>query len=271
MGSNTEINFTRLLGKCMELADNKKCNDWRFDKYVESLENYLEDLSKTGANKPAQDQLKEYTRKVEFLKNLSQINKPAEEKKSSIKLVNPGPVLSAKDTKVKQIFIQAELNEERLLRNELIGVEDADQSESNNNTSDLNMDEILAQEEEKQRTIAEKMIEMTQSMKENSKFASEILREDNKKLNEIITVADKNYQNLKGANEHLDQHITRCCNWWIWILVVVVFAVFIMMVMFMKFFSKKKYSIYDSSTAAPLVTSAVSSLLTNNSMSHDEF
>ncbi|CAN8029335.1 unnamed protein product [Ixodes persulcatus] len=42
--SRLEINFGRLLQRCVVLADDRNPTNWRFKKYVECLEDMLRDL-----------------------------------------------------------------------------------------------------------------------------------------------------------------------------------------------------------------------------------
>lgn len=101
------------------------------------------------SSKPSVDTLKDYTRRVDFLKkigNLKVNNYLPKLKHNRLSLViiiisflqekkvnentnpivnatipNPGPIITKKDVKPKQIYHKTQLNQENLLRDELLG------------------------------------------------------------------------------------------------------------------------------------------------------
>lgn len=65
----------------------------------------------------------------------------------------------------------------------------------------------------------------------------------------MSSTAEKNADNLKGVNEHLETKVSKSCfNCWIWMMIMIIMIVFVMMVLFMKLFPKKKY--YDDYSSA---------------------
>lgn len=218
MIANLEINFQRLMSKCEELAADQKNNDWRFEKYVLSLEDLLKSLSKTAAkfvffdkfswftykssvfSKLPQHTLKEYSKRVEFLKEMS----TSHNKTSSLPIIiNPGPINTAKDTQKKQIYQQLQVNQENALRDELFStsngyllwnlnitldstfcsvsyLDNNTNLRDNETTGDVDLDKLLAEQQKEQDKIAEEMIEVAKRIKENTLHANSIIKSDNK-------------------------------------------------------------------------------------------
>jgi len=91
--SQLEVNFTRLLARCEGMAAEKKFSDWRLDKYLAALDEWLVQLSNIPLNaaaaaavgsdaaanaaasqqiaRPPPDVIAAYKKKVEFLRNLA--------------------------------------------------------------------------------------------------------------------------------------------------------------------------------------------------------
>lgn len=87
--SQLEVNFTRLLARCEGMAAEKKFSDWRLDKYLDALDDWLVQLSNIplptepteggggggGVIRPPPDVITAYKKKVEFLRNLATTEK----------------------------------------------------------------------------------------------------------------------------------------------------------------------------------------------------
>ena len=87
--SQLEVNFTRLLARCEGMAADKKFNDWRMDKYLSALDEWLVQLSNIPLSgggggggrggghviRPPPDVIAAYKKKVEFLRNLATTEK----------------------------------------------------------------------------------------------------------------------------------------------------------------------------------------------------
>ena len=102
---------------------------------------------------------------------------------------------------------------------------------------------------EEQEKIAEEMILLTRSLKEQSSVAGDIIRKDNIKLEASSSMADSNLDKLKVETERVGEFSARGnCRRWIWLMMVLVMFTFIGMVLKMRLFSKKVYISPSSST-----------------------
>ena len=150
--SQLEVNFTRLLARCEGMAAEKKFSDWRLDKYLDALDDWLVQLSNiplppdagdgnTGANgviRPPPDVITAYKKKVEFLRNLSATEKLT---KAGDKALATGQLLGGGQTgptqatvadksvgKTSELQLAAQGRLDQDLREELFG--DANRPES---------------------------------------------------------------------------------------------------------------------------------------------
>ncbi|CAF0974662.1 unnamed protein product [Brachionus calyciflorus] len=244
---NLEINFQRLLAKTTELAEKEEVTpDWRLGKYVEYLEDFLKQLNKLTVNKPSVDALKDYAKRVEFLKQVSSIkNKkndiPSQKLiDSTLKLANPGQIITKKDVRQKQIYHKTFLKQENALRDQLFGKTKSNSLDSEN----IELQELIRLEQENQEKIAQEMLKSVSSIKENSLLASRIIKTDTELLGKMNSTVEANSDNLKVVNDDLHERVSRSCNCWIWLMILLIMIIFIMMVLFMKLFPKKKYANY---------------------------
>ena len=115
-----EINFKRLLSKCEELLENNFDDDfWRLEKYILVLEEQFFNLNKL-AKKPSIDCLKDYSRRLEFLKNSTKTkNNPDSHEFLTTILPKRTESTIQKASEPKQIFHKAKMNQESLIREQL--------------------------------------------------------------------------------------------------------------------------------------------------------
>ena len=79
MKSRNEIDFLRLLKQCQKIADQK---NWRLEKYVDALSEFLDKLRNQNVNQVSRDTLEEYGRKIQFLRGIIETEKlPSAEKR----------------------------------------------------------------------------------------------------------------------------------------------------------------------------------------------
>ncbi|RNA11465.1 Vesicle transport USE1, partial [Brachionus plicatilis] len=247
---NLEINFQRLVAKTTELAEQKdERPDWRLEKYVQNLDEILKQLNKLTVNKPSNDALKDYGRRIEFLRQLSNIKNKKnflstkQQHEPSLKLSNPSALMTTKDVKQKQIYHQTFLNQETVLRDQLFSKSSTKILEK----EEKELQELIREEQEYQEKVANEMLKSVSSIKENSLLARKIIKSDMENLENLSTNASSNSENLKSVNENLTERVSRSCNCWIWLMILLIFIIFVMMVLFMKLFPKQKYSSYISS------------------------
>ena len=87
----------------------------------------------TFKSKPSVDSLKDYLKRVDFLKQVGNFKQSCKEISinnfESVKLQNPGAILSKKDMKPKQIYHRTQLNQEKVLRDSLLGINSSKEDE----------------------------------------------------------------------------------------------------------------------------------------------
>jgi len=223
----------------------------------------LKELEKI-TNKPSADTLNDYTKRVDFLKQINNFNSTQKTNEKEVLhtinqlIPNPGPIVTSRDIKQKQIYHKSQLNKDKLLREQLLGKKNED--EKTQSSGDFN--KLLAEHHESQEKIANEMIKSVRAIKENSYLANSIIKSDNKLLENLNSSAVKNSDNLKSVNDHLSERVSRSCNCWIWVMLFLIMMVFIMMVLFMKLFPKRRYA-----TTSPLPSeSTYTHFLNNNTL-----
>jgi len=245
--TRAEINFTRLLNQCENMIeDNKEQDDWRIRKYVESLEERLEEIKK-GPNRPSKDVIDDYSRRVNFIKKLLQAADmgSSSEKVVASSLVSHGAATTQKPVtkKIHQTMTARFAGQQR---DELFSTSKSDtvrkrtgDGVGNEGSTTEDLDSILRQHHVQQEKLAEDMLLLARNLKEHSLIAGNIIKKDKDTLNKTSTLTDHNYDQLQDASNKLSYHADRACKCWVWLLLILVFAVFVSMVMFMKLFKKR--------------------------------
>lgn len=254
MPSRIEINFQRLLARCETMAGDKDHGDWRLEKYVCALQDNLADLKKSPSP-PVEETLNEYNKKIEFLKGLIQTEKlpsPSDRALAS-QFLAPAKTATLPDqsnaytTSSKELHLQASSRYTNEMRQELLGEDDDLAIENglrrrkydNDGGSTEDLDTVLQHHRNVQEKLAEDMLSLTRSLKHNSVVASTIIKDDNRKLEETLKLADTNYDKLKKESERLEAHTKRACNWWLWGSLMLVCLIFLWMIIFIRLFPKK--------------------------------
>jgi len=261
--SKLEINFRRLLERCeamaAEIQDNKENVSWRLEKYVSTLQKQVTELKKSSS-KPSADTMNEYNKKVEFLKGLIETQKmksPTEKLLASQQLVRPLSQTPTQTTqtdkgrpinRAQELHIRAKSQINKEMRSELLGEDNKKDAPGLRNrltgdkkgeTKDESIDTVLQYHQNMQEKIADEMIKMAQNLKHTSVMASNIIKEDNKTLEQSTKLADSNFEKLKRESERLEELTQRPCSWWIWIMLITVCVVFMWMIIFIRLFPKK--------------------------------
>jgi SNARE protein 1 len=168
---------------------------------------------------------------------------------SQFKLSNPGPIITNKDVKTKQIYHKTQLNKENLMREKLLGSGTAKAKTSDEPTESVDLTKLIAKQRENQEKLTEEMLRAVRGLKHNVGAVDQILKKDNQGLNKMNETAEKNSDNLKVVNDRLNERVSRTCNCWIWMMLMIILMVFIMMILFMKLFPKRRYG-YDLPTSS---------------------
>ncbi|CAG5049277.1 unnamed protein product [Parnassius apollo] len=252
--SKEEMNVRLLLNKCELIAKQEPLDgNWRLKKYVEALSEMITEL-KTAPDKPSKDLLNEYSKRVAFLKGLIQtanLNSPIE-KLEAVQLLSHGIATVSTEASAQEIHQKTVAKYGVELRSELFGLEDSDEALrkrniikapnfTSNSTSQEDIDSLLKYHQNMQEKVAENMVLLTKSLKEQSQIASTIIKADTEALKKSSDLTDRNVMSLKVESERLQEHSRSAWKCWLWIMLAVVMVIFINMVLFMKVMKKRKY------------------------------
>ncbi|CAL8123763.1 unnamed protein product [Orchesella dallaii] len=243
-----ETNLARLLTRCetMAMDTDAVATNWRLDKYTQALEDMLSDL-KTSPNQPSKETLQEYSKRVEFIRGVIHTAKlpSLSEKAVASQLIGPGSVASAGGggdygpcMEIKHRHV-TKYSED--LRKELLGDPTPTKGSSGDPNKPEELDELIKYHHQIQEKIADHMLELTRTLKEQAKTAGNIIKQDTELLTTSSKRMDENEMNLKAETEKLEVYNKSACKCWVWFLLILVCSIFIVMVLFMRLFKKRKY------------------------------
>ncbi|NWZ69266.1 USE1 protein, partial [Acrocephalus arundinaceus] len=237
-----ELNLMRLLSRCEALAaERRDPEEWRLEKYVAALEDMLRELKKQSS-KPAPELLNEYSRKVDFLKGLLEAEKlsSSTEKALANQFLAPGrtPTTAKERTPAtKTVHLQTKARCTGQMRSELLGTVCLTSDEKQ---SAVELDAVLQHHQDMQEKLAEEMLSLARSLKNNTLAAQNVIKQDNQTLSHSLRMADQNFEKLKDESDRLEQHAKKSVNWLLWIMLIVVCFIFISMILFIRIFPKLK-------------------------------
>ncbi|NXC01028.1 USE1 protein, partial [Orthonyx spaldingii] len=255
-----ELNLVRLLSRCEALAaERRDPEEWRLEKYVAALEDMLRELKKQSS-KPAPELLNEYSRKVDFLKGLLEAEKlsSSTEKALANQFLAPGrtPTTAKERTPAtKTVHLQTKARCTGQMRSELLGTvrpvlllcpacvqlpRVAEGLSSDEKQSAVELDAVLQHHQDMQEKLAEEMLSLARSLKNNTLAAQNVIKQDNQTLSHSLRMADQNFEKLKDESDRLEQHAKKSVNWLLWIMLIVVCFIFISMILFIRIFPKLK-------------------------------
>ncbi|NXJ54168.1 USE1 protein, partial [Spizaetus tyrannus] len=260
-----ELNLMRLLSRCEALAaERRDPEEWRLEKYVAALEDMLRELKKQSS-KPAPELLNEYCRKVDFLKGLLEAEKlsSSTEKALANQFLAPGrtPTTTKERTPAtKTVHLQTKARCTGKMRNELLGTVCSGAAASllllyrlclvvfsclggltsDEKQSAVELDAVLQHHQDMQEKLAEEMLSLARSLKNNTLAAQNVIKQDNQTLSHSLRMADQNFEKLKDESDRLEQHAKKSVNWLLWIMLIVVCFIFISMILFIRIFPKLK-------------------------------
>ncbi|KAM6231519.1 vesicle transport protein USE1 isoform 2-T2 [Spheniscus humboldti] len=251
-----ELNLMRLLSRCEALAaERRDPEEWRLEKYVAALEDMLRELKKQS-NKPAPELLNEYSRKVDFLKGLLEAEKlsSSTEKALANQFLAPGrtPTTTKERTPAtKTVHLQTKARCTGKMRSELLGTVCFGAAASlllvyrlglasDEKQSAVELDAVLQHHQDMQEKLAEEMLSLARSLKNNTLAAQNVIKQDNQTLSHSLRMADQNFEKLKDESDRLEQHAKKSVNWLLWIMLIVVCFIFISMILFIRIFPKLK-------------------------------
>ena len=243
--------------------------------FVETLEEWLQSLERHPQG-PPKDVFVEYRAKVDFLKKVLESRATAahETKVSNrnssdmvdvaggtrrrslrslspptiSEIVRPLPIIphgptttgEAKTTEIHQKTIERHNDQ---IRAALLGTDENSSNLRKRNvpeseTNDL--DYLMKAHQQAQEQVAEEMMSLTKTLKEQTLAAKEVIQKDTTVIEKATEVTDKNAERLKKETDRIEEHAKFSCRCWIWLLLIVVTFTFIAMVWVMKFFRKMK-------------------------------
>ncbi|NXL34668.1 USE1 protein, partial [Glaucidium brasilianum] len=262
-----ELNLMRLLSRCEALAaERRDPEEWRLEKYVAALEDMLRELKKQSS-RPAPELLNEYSRKVDFLKGLLEAEKlsSSTEKALANQFLAPGrtPTTTKERTPAtKTVHLQTKARCTGKMRSELLGTVCFGAAASllllyglslvafsclmqlglaaDEKQSAVELDAVLQHHQDMQEKLAEEMLSLARSLKNNTLAAQNVIKQDNQTLSHSLRMADQNFEKLKDESDRLEQHAKKSVNWLLWIMLIVVCFIFISMILFIRIFPKLK-------------------------------
>ncbi|KFV39633.1 Vesicle transport protein USE1, partial [Gavia stellata] len=223
--------------------------------YVAALEDMLRELKKQSS-KPAPELLNEYSRKVDFLKGLLEAEKlsSSTEKALANQFLAPGrtPTTTKERTPAtKTVHLQTKARCTGKMRSELLGtvcfeilisfsLSSCRGLASDEKQSAVELDAVLQHHQDMQEKLAEEMLSLARSLKNNTLAAQNVIKQDNQTLSHSLRMADQNFEKLKDESDRLEQHAKKSVNWLLWIMLIVVCFIFISMILFIRIFPKLK-------------------------------
>ncbi|KAF2980459.1 hypothetical protein EK904_008358 [Melospiza melodia maxima] len=153
----------------------------------------------------------------------------------------------------KTVHLQTKARCTGQMRSELLGTDPlaADDSEelnirrrkgltSDEKQSAVELDAVLQHHQDMQEKLAEEMLSLARSLKNNTLAAQNVIKQDNQTLSHSLRMADQNFEKLKDESDRLEQHAKKSVNWLLWIMLIVVCFIFISMILFIRIFPKLK-------------------------------
>merc|ERR1739846_304854 len=101
------------------------------------------------------------------------------------------------------------------------------------------LDELLHAHHSAQEKVAEEMLSLTKSLKEQTRVAGEIVRKDTVVMERSNQLAEANSGKLQMESDRLSEHTGSAYRCWVWFLLGIVCITFVAMVMVMKIFRKR--------------------------------
>jgi len=264
--SRQEINLSRLLVRCQEIANTSSdlSQEWRLPKFVSSCESMLSSLPQPpDPTAPSSDAMLEYRNSLALLRKLVPDTSAAEEElfpscdtsQSRAPLPLPQGEVTGRNTVSRQIYQRAVERQQGTMREQLLGTGTGGGSkEEHGYGPGANLDKILAEHKDQQERVAEEMIALTRSLKEQSVAAGAMLRKDTVKLEQAAENADTNLAKLTEETQRVSEFSSRGCRCWIWLMMLLVVLTFLGMVLTMRLFRKKVHPavpVYEEAVTPP--------------------
>ena len=217
--SRQEVSLARLLARCQELAATSADlgQEWRLPKFLEACEELLAGLPRApDPAAPSAEALLGYRSALDLLAGLlpEQVEEVPEGRGGVEREVVPAVPMpqgtTSRDTVSRQIYQRAAERQHGDLRQQLLGG-GGDTAGSGGGS----LDSLLVEPRERQERVAEEMIALTQSLKEQTMAAGALVRGDTARLGQAAEQADSNLAKLgeetKRVGEFSARGSCRCC------------------------------------------------------------
>ncbi|NXW06104.1 USE1 protein, partial [Fregetta grallaria] len=244
--SRLELNLMRLLSRCEALAaERRDPEEWRLEKYVAALEDMLRELKKQASGS-----------KSKFLVLMLSILGTAFPMTFKSQMyfhlgeVSAGRNLNVMTSADLTVLVLSELRS--LGRPWEINPQGSSDANfyftlsfcrglaSDEKQSAVELDAVLQHHQDMQEKLAEEMLSLARSLKNNTLAAQNVIKQDNQTLSHSLRMADQNFEKLKDESDRLEQHAKKSVNWLLWIMLIVVCFIFISMILFIRIFPKLK-------------------------------
>lgn len=237
MKSRNEIDFLRLLKQCQKIADQ---NSWRLERYVDALSEYLDRLRNQNVNSLSRDTLEEYGRKIHYLRRIIEAEKLSSVEKRLLAIEWLVP-----DQNTKGLHLVKTNKYHQQMRDELLLFPSGGKADRNSNLK--NSDITVATKRQKQQQekadvneeITQKLLELTNNIRENMRAAQTIIQKDNETLAKVSTGADAVSLKMQRNTDKLGEFVRKGCQCGIWLVLFLVTCTFLTMVMFIRLFPKQ--------------------------------
>lgn len=243
--SASEVSFLRLLERTKKLArENLAANVWKVNAAVLYLQNLLSKLQDERSSHA--DMMMQYGRELNHLRMMVEAEncKTAEEKLSQIDLIPqrfPTAEIDMRPHDSESVLRRpAETTSEVRVRNRAIYRADLRKQLLGDEKQRAASSGDLMQHEERQENIANELLSLTRSLKQNMTVAGNVLKDDNKRLSSMHAQVDANTARLGAEGARLAHHAYKCgfdCA--LVFVALFIFWSFICMVVVMKLFPKR--------------------------------
>ena len=113
------------------------------------------------------------------------------------------------------------------MRTELFGSDETVLRKRNIEENANDLDYLMKAHHQAQEQVAEEMLSLTKTLKEQTLAAKEVIQKDTSKIEKTNETVDKNTEKLMKENERLQEHTKNSCRCWIWLLLGIVTMTFI--------------------------------------------
>ncbi|XP_011407764.1 PREDICTED: vesicle transport protein USE1-like [Amphimedon queenslandica] len=250
----------RLISRCEEILGDKlkiRGQEWRIVKYVETLTSRINELENTSSlSQVCLDQLISFKGRLTILQEVAnEIKDKLERKKneetsstphdscltsSSTTDVPNQRILNDTTMRGSGLLRRSATKSSQAMREELFSRQESLKSSSTSKTlNEREMMQAMADHEKQQERIAQDMIELSRSLKQQSLAARDIIKSDTQVLKKTSISAEDNISGMTQETDRLKEK-SKGCSCWVWMMLIIVFIVFIQMIMFIRLYPKRR-------------------------------